>query len=201
MPKRRIISSTAINKSPLGARSARRRNAVSPDPALPPELTLAITNVPLSSLSEYGNNPRTHSPEQIQQIAESIKAFGFISPMTVDPKGVLIAGHGRLAAAKLLGLKQVPVVCLDHLSEVQKKALRIADNRLAELAGWDRKLLAIEFSSLIEIETKCDLNFELEVTGFSSAAIDQTIETAKQDAAPDPDDDFDSADADRIGHP
>ena len=109
---------------------------------------------------------------------------------------MLIAGHGRLAAAKLLGLKQVPVVCLDHLSEVQKKALRIADNRLAELAGWDRKLLAIEFSSLIEIETKCDLNFELEVTGFSSAAIDQTIETAKQDAAPDPDDDFDSADAD-----
>jgi ParB-like chromosome segregation protein Spo0J len=157
---------------------------------------LAITHVPLSSLTEYGNNPRTHSPEQIQQIAESIKAFGFISPLIVDPAGVLIAGHGRFAAARLLALKHVPVVCLDHLSEVQKKALRIADNRLAELAGWDRKLLAIEFSSLIEIETKCDLNFELEVTGFSSAAIDQTIETAKQDAAADPDDDVDSADAD-----
>src|ERR1700730_1065826 len=116
MPKRRVIS-TAINKSSLRARSAT-------DPALSPELTLAITHVPLSSLSEYGNNPRTHSPEQIQQIAESIKAFGFISPMIVDPAGELIAGHGRLAAAKLLALQHVPVVGLEHLIEAQKKALR-----------------------------------------------------------------------------
>ena len=89
---------------------------------MPPELDLAITYVPLLSLSEYSNNPRTHSPEQIQQVAESIKAFGFISPIIVDPAGEVIAGHGRRAAAKLLVHRgHVPVVCLDHLSDAQKK--------------------------------------------------------------------------------
>ena len=164
---------------------------------MPPELDLAITYVPLLSLSEYSNNPRTHSPEQIQQVAESIKAFGFISPIIVDPAGEVIAGHGRRAAAKLLVLKHVPVVCLDHLSDAQKKALRIADNRLAELAGRVKNRLAIEFSSLVEMGAECDLNFELEITGFSYAAIDRTIEAAKKGKASDPDDDFESGGTDR----
>jgi DNA modification methylase len=149
-----------------------------------------VSYVSPSGLTDYSNNPRTHSPDQIQQIAESIAAFGFVSPLIVDRDGELIAGHGRLAAAKLLGLDRVPVVSLDHLDDVQKKALRITDNRLAELAGWDQDLLAIEFSSLIELDANSDLNFELEVTGFSFGAIDQTIEAAKKDEAHDLDDFF-----------
>jgi DNA modification methylase len=158
--------------------------------AFAPDLSLAVSYVSPTELTEYGNNPRTHTPDQIEKIAESIKAFGFVSPLIVDPNGQLIAGHGRLAAAKLQGLERVPVVRLDHLNDAQTKALRITDNRLAELAGWDQDLLAIEFSSLIEIESESELNFELEITGFSFGAIDQTIEAAKKNDSPDPDDVF-----------
>jgi DNA modification methylase len=166
-------------------------------------LSLAIRYISPSELIEYPNNPRAHSPDQIEKISESIKAFGFVSALIVDPEGELIAGHGRLAAAKLLGLERVPVVCLDHLDDAQKRALRIADNRLAELADWDQGLLATEFSSLVELESKCDLNFELEITGFSFGAIDQTIETAWKGDAPDSDDvvepDFGVPTVSRIG--
>ena len=115
-------------------------------------LSLEIRYIAPSELIEYPNNPRAHSPDQIEKIAESIKSFGFVSPLIVDPERQLVAGHGRLAAAKLLGLDRVPVVSLHHLDDAQKKALRIADNRLAELAGWDQDILAIEFSSLIELD-------------------------------------------------
>jgi hypothetical protein len=146
--------------------------------------------VPPSDLKAYSKNPRIHAPDQIQKIAESIKAFGFINPLIVDHDRELIAGHGRLAAAKLLGLQRVPVVHLDHLNDAQKKALRIADNRLAELAGWDNDLLAIKLLSLIEMDGDSALNFELEVKGFCFGAIDQTIEATKHGDAPDPDDVF-----------
>jgi hypothetical protein len=133
-----------------------------PGLAFAPDLSLAVSYVSPTELTEYGNNPRTHTPDQIEKIAESIKAFGFVSPLIVDPNGQLIAGHGRWAAAQLLGLDRVPVVSLDHLDDAQKKALRIADNRLAELAGWDQEMLAIEFSSLIELDAETELNFELD---------------------------------------
>lgn len=195
MAKRRNISASPATKSagapaPTRTRRAATREIANPGPPSVPDFSLAISYMSPSELTEYRNNPRAHSPDQIQKIAESMKAFGFISPVIIDAEGELIAGHGRLAAAKLLGLKRIPTVHLDHLSKAQKKALRIADNRLAELAGWDEDLLAIEFSSLIETERDSDLNFELEITGFSFGAIDQTIENVKKGDAPDPDDAF-----------
>ncbi|WP_144259552.1 ParB/Srx family N-terminal domain-containing protein [Methylocystis sp. ATCC 49242] len=157
---------------------------------LAPELALKVAYVAPSDLNEYQKNPRTHSADQIERIAECVKSFGFVSPLLIDAEGNVIAGHGRLAAAKLLELARIPVIRIDHLDEAQIKALRIADNRLAELSDWDQRLLAIEFSSLIEMEAECVLNFELETTGFSFAEIDQLIETTKSGDAPDPDDDF-----------
>jgi hypothetical protein len=189
---RRLVSSaeSASVFSSSAARTSKSGKTRTPRSTLASELLLAVTYFSPSDLVEYADNPRTHTPDQIQKIAESIKAFGFVSLILVGRDGELIAGHGRLAAAKLLGLKSVPVVRLDHLDDAQKKALRITDNRLAELAGWDQDLLAIEFSSLIEIESESDLNFELEITGFSFGAIDQTIEAAKKGDVPDPDDCF-----------
>ena len=112
-------------------------------------------------LIPYVNNSRTHSDEQVIQIASSIKEFGFTNPILTDGENGIIAGHGRLMAAKKLGLKEVPTIELSHLSEAQKKAYIIADNKLALNSGWDDAMLAIEFA---ELEA---LDFDLELTGFS----------------------------------
>lgn len=112
-------------------------------------------------LIPYVNNSRTHSDEQVIQIASSIKEFGFTNPILIDGENGIIAGHGRLMAAKKLGLKEVPIIELSHLSEAQKKAYIIADNKLALNSGWDDAMLAIEFA---ELEA---LDFDLELTGFS----------------------------------
>jgi len=96
----------------------------------------------------HERNPRTHSSAQVAQIAASIAAFGFNNPILVDTKSGIIAGHGRLLAARQLGLEQVPVIVLDHLSEAQKRAYIIANNQLALQAGWDEELLRIELSTL-----------------------------------------------------
>jgi ParB-like chromosome segregation protein Spo0J len=93
-------------------------------------------------------NARTHSRKQIEQIAASIAAFGFTNPLLIDENAVLVAGHGRLAAAKKLGLEQVPVIELKGLSEAEKRALRLADNKIAQNAGWDTEMLKIELESL-----------------------------------------------------
>ena len=93
-------------------------------------------------------NPRTHSPEQVAQIAASIREFGFVNPILVGPDGGIIAGEGRLRAAQTLGMREVPVIVLEHLSEVQRRALAIADNQLALNAGWDEELLRIELATL-----------------------------------------------------
>ena len=116
---------------------------------------------PVEKLVPYDRNPRTHSPEQVSQIAASIVEFGFLNPILVDSGAGIIAGHGRLQAAKQLGLAQVPVVVLDHLTETQKRAYVIADNKLALNAGWDDKMLRDELAAL-ELE-----NFDLPVTGFT----------------------------------
>jgi DNA modification methylase len=132
---------------------------------------LRIETVAVSSLRPYARNPRTHTKKQIRQIADSIRTFGWTNPILVDAEGGVIAGHGRLEAAKLLGIEHVPTIRLEDMSEAQKRAYVIADNRLAEIAGWDDDLLAVEFQALSEI----DLDFDIEITGFETADIDSLI--------------------------
>jgi len=123
---------------------------------------LEITYLPVTALAPLERNARTHSPKQIRQIADSIRRFGFTNPILIDQQSRIIAGHGRVAAARLLKMEQVPTVRLEHLSEPERRAYILADNRLAELAGWDREILAIEFQYL----TLLELDFSLELTGF-----------------------------------
>jgi len=119
----------------------------------------------ISDLIPYANNARTHSDEQIAQIASSIKEFGFINPVIIDADGGIIAGHGRVMAARKLGIDKVPVVLAEHLSATQKRAYILADNRMALSAGWDDELLAIELSEL------SDIDFDLSLTGFDDDEI------------------------------
>jgi ParB-like chromosome segregation protein Spo0J len=125
----------------------------------------AIEHWPLDRLVPYDRNARTHSPEQVAQIAASIQEFGFTNPILVDGKDGIIAGHGRLAAAKDLGLQEVPVVVLDHLTPKQRRAYVLADNKLALNAGWDDSLLAEEITAL-HLE-----DFDLSVLGWGDEAI------------------------------
>jgi ParB-like chromosome segregation protein Spo0J len=126
---------------------------------------LKIVLRPLESLVPYARNPRAHSNEQVAQIAASIKEFGFTNPILLDGENGLIAGHGRLAAARLLGLKTVPCIELGHLSETQKRAYIIADNKLALNAGWDEELLRLE---LIDLK---GLEFNLDLLGFNASEL------------------------------
>lgn len=119
---------------------------------------LAIRMRPVDELRPYAGNARTHSRSQIRQIADSITRFGFTNPVLTDDAGGIIAGHGRVAAAKLLGIAEVPTVCLSHLSVEEQRAYILADNKLAENAGWDREILAIELQGLLEV------GFDLELT-------------------------------------
>ncbi len=121
-----------------------------------------IEHWPTERLLPYARNARLHSPEQVAQIAASIAEFGFTNPILAGSDGVIVAGHGRLAAAGKLGLPTVPVVVLDHLTPTQRRALVIADNRLAERATWDEALLRVELEALQ------DEGFDLEVTGFDA---------------------------------
>jgi DNA modification methylase len=127
---------------------------------------------PVATLKPYANNPRKHSKAQVRQIAASIEAFGFTNPVLVDAEGTILAGHGRVEAAKLLKLAEVPTLCIDHLTEAQKKAYIIADNRLAERSGWDDDILAIELQALMTM----DATFDVTVTGFEMAEIDLKVQ-------------------------
>ena len=109
---------------------------------------------PIDKLVPYTRNPRTHSEAQIAQIAASIVEFGFNCPILVDTESGIVAGHGRLAAAKMLKLEQVPVIILDHLTPAQRRAYLLADNKLAELAGWDEDLLRLELQALERAEPR-----------------------------------------------
>lgn len=129
---------------------------------------LKVTDLPPGSLKPYDRNARTHSPKQVAQIAASIKAFGFNNPVLIDKDGGIIAGHGRIEAAKLLGFETVPCVRLEHLTDAQKRAYILADNKLAEKAGWDPEILKIELQHL----TSLDLDFDVTVTGFEMPEID-----------------------------
>ena len=104
----------------------------------------AVDHLPVAALKPYDRNARTHSPKQIRQLAASIEEFGFTNPILIDSNRRIVAGHGRVDAAKLFGLETVPVICLDDLTEAQIRAYVIADNKLAENAGWNRELLGLE---------------------------------------------------------
>lgn len=128
-----------------------------------------MTQIKISALRPYPKNARTHSPKQIRQIAKSIKSFGFTNPVLIDKDNCILAGHGRVEAAKLAGLTEVPAVVISHLTPAQKKAYILADNRLAELSGWDKNILKVELEELQSIE---DGDFDLTLTGFDTPEID-----------------------------
>lgn len=129
----------------------------------------AIQQVATADLLPYAANARTHSDAQVEQIAASIREFGFVNPVLVDEHGEIIAGHGRTLAAKLLGLDRVPVIRRDGLSDAQKRALRLADNKIALNSGWDEALLAAELSVL------ADMDFDINLTGFDTTEIDALL--------------------------
>lgn len=135
----------------------------------PSWLAERIEQWPIARLIPYANNARTHSEAQVAQIAASIREFGFCNPVLIDADAGIIAGHGRVLAARKLGLSEVPCVRLGHLSETQKRAYVIADNQLALNAGWDEDMLALELSAL-----RID-DFDLALTGFSDRAIDDLL--------------------------
>lgn len=136
-----------------------------------------IEVLPLERLTPYKGNARTHTKKQIRQIAESIRRYGFNNPVLIDDAGEVIAGHGRIEAAKLLGLDGVPTLRLSHLSGVEKRAYVLADNKLTEKAGWDHVLLAAELQGLI------DLDFDVELTGFEAPEIAFILEDANSTKA------------------
>lgn len=141
----------------------------------------------MSALKPYANNARTHSEKQIAQIAASIETFGFNNPILIDGENGVIAGHGRVEAAKKLNLKHVPVVRLEHMSDAEKRAYILADNKLAEKAGWDEGILKIELGDLIEFET----DFDLDITGFETPEIDLILgDGFDPSESADPDDQF-----------
>ena len=146
---------------------------------------IGVERAAIASLKPNPRNARTHSAKQVRQIAQSIEAFGFTNPILFDETRTILAGHGRVEAAKPLGWEAVPIVRIEHLSETEKRAYVIADNQLALTAGWDEEILAIEFQAL------GDLDFDLTLTGFDMGDIDQIIAdvggvVGDEDAPPEP---------------
>lgn len=152
-------------------------------------LANAIETVSLASLKPANRNARTHSKKQINQIAASMKRFGFTNPILIDGDNIIVAGHGRYAAANALGLKEAPWIRIGSMTPAEKRAYAIADNAIAAKSGWDKELLALELSGLI------DLGFDMELTGFEMPEIDQILvdvaeespkAPAREDLAPAP---------------
>ena len=139
--------------------------------------------IALADLVPHDRNARTHSKKQLKQIADSITRFGFTNPVLVDGNNSIVAGHGRVEAAKLLGMTRVPILRFEHMTDAEKRAYVIADNRLAELAGWDNSLLSLELEAIAELDDE----FELALTGFDPAEIEALLnsldgETPTEDA-------------------
>ncbi len=156
---------------------------------LKPAMASRIEIWPIEKLIPYERNARTHSPEQVKQIAASIVEFGFTNPILVDTESGVIAGHGRLEAARDLALEEVPVVVLDHLTPKQKKAYIIADNKLALNAGWDMSLLREEMVGLSLAD------FDLSLIGFNDKEVADLLDPEGIDEGESPDD-FDEIDDD-----
>lgn len=132
-------------------------------------LTPQIETLPLESLIPYARNSRTHSESQVAQIAASIREFGFTNPVLIDASGGIIAGHGRVMAARKLGLSEVPCLRLSHLTDTQRRAYIIADNKLALNAGWDDELLRLEMADLHEAD------FDMGLLGFESGELSAAL--------------------------
>src|SRR5436190_4525566 len=153
-----------------------------------PVTTLRVQALSIRQIKINRRNSRTHSAKQIRQIANSIVAFGFTNPLLLTEDGMLIAGEGRLKAAQLLGFAKVPAIVLAGLSPARQRALAIADNKIAENAGWDRERLAIEISELAGLlETE---GLDVSVLGFEAVEIDQLVTDFEENAA-DPQDSID----------
>jgi DNA modification methylase len=150
------------------------------------DLQLKVRYQNVDALKPYAGNARTHSDKQITQIAASIRNFGFNNPVLVDAESRIIAGHGRVEAAKRLGHTSVPTIRLDHMSDAERRAYVIADNRLAELAGWDREILKIELQGLAGL----NLDFDVEITGFDTAELDLLLDDRVEATKPDPADEI-----------
>ncbi|MEZ5763709.1 MAG: DNA methyltransferase [Xanthobacteraceae bacterium] len=131
-----------------------------------------IENIAVGVLRPWQRNARTHSKKQVRQIADSIRRFGFINPVLIDRENVILAGHGRVAAAATLAMNEVPCLRIENLNAEEKRAYVLADNKLALNAGWDEELLAQELKALTEL----DLDFDVSLTGFSIAEIDNLVD-------------------------
>lgn len=132
-------------------------------------MSLQVIYLPISELKGYERNARTHSEEQIEQVAQSILKFGWTNPILVGEDKTILAGHGRLEAAKFLKMEEVPTICIKGLTKEQFKAYVIADNKLAEQAGWDMELLKVELEEL------ADADFDLSLTGFDNKELDKIL--------------------------
>ena len=133
-------------------------------------MTLQIEYIKINKLLPYINNPKLHTEHQVGLIASSIKEYGFINPIIIDKDNEIVAGHGRLLAAKKLNMDTVPVIRAEHLTPAQVKAYRIADNKLTELGEWDEDLLAVELQALE------DVNFDIELTGFDEDELNEILD-------------------------
>ena len=164
-------------------KGSRLRSRSGPDdrganrPLAPRALELSQRRV--ESLSTDPKNARTHDDKQIAQVGASIVRFGFTNPLLIDERDVIIAGHARLAAAINIGLDIVPVIVIAGLSEAERRALALADNKIALNAGWDEKLLATELEFLADLQIDLDVS----ITGFDTVEIDRIIASASQDEA------------------
>jgi 16S rRNA G966 N2-methylase RsmD len=147
---------------------------------------LTIESLPIARLKPWARNARTHSKKQIKQIAESIRTFGFTNPALIDHENTILAGHGRVAAARLLEWAEVPCVRLEHMTTAQKRAYVLADNKLALNAGWDEGLLAEELEAILGE----DAGFDVSITGFSLAEVDNLIAGKAVEEDGDPADDI-----------
>ena len=155
-----------------------------------------VVQTPITDLKPYAQNNRTHCKASVARLKDAIGQFGFVVPILATSEGEIIAGHGRLEAAKALGLGTVPVVTVDHLSEAEARALRIADNKLAELSGWNEEALQFELAELMDLSFAGELDFDLDITGFELPEIDIIISAAEpaqeSETAPEPDRDTSS---------
>lgn len=145
----------------------------------------SLEYLPVTTLRPYPKNARTHSKKQIRQIADSITRFGFTNPILIDGENTILAGHGRVEAAKLLSWQEVPCIRLEHMTPQQKRAYILADNKLALNAGWDDDLLAAELKELLLQD-----DFTIDVTGFSIAEVDHIIESSAKEESGDPREDL-----------
>ena len=142
---------------------------------------MEITPKKLTDLEPYARNSRTHSPEQVAQLVASIREFGWTNPVLIDEHGGVIAGHGRIMAARQLGMDEVPCIILAGLTQAQKRAYVIADNKLALGAGWDEEMLRLELEDLK------NLDFDMTLTGFSISEIDSIFSPTENSGRTDPD--------------